>query len=88
MSAVRKRIGVSVQERSYNRRFLVIKPVNLDQSVVLILFVLGSRGKIEVGVLVHRQEILVVSLAKCKVGLRHVGAVIVVESAGTDMLIR
>lgn len=32
-------------------------------------------------------EILVVGLTKCKVGLRHVGAIIVVESAGTDVLI-
>ena len=50
------------------------------------LFVLESEREIEVGVLVHRQKIMVDALTEREKRLRHIGAVVVVKSAGTDVL--
>lgn len=81
-------MDTSAKGCSYNAAGLVCEPVNFNQTIIPILLVLGSRGKNVVRVLVQRQEVLVDALAKREVGLCHIGAVIVVESAGADVFIR
>lgn len=82
-----KRMITSAKGHSYNVGCLVVDAVDFKQSVIAILFVFGPWWEIKVGELVHRQEILVDALAKREVGLRHIGAIVVVESTGTDVLV-
>lgn len=76
--------GVAV---SHNVLGCTVDAIDFSQTVVAVLIVRGPSWEFIVGGFVLRREVLVDALAESKVGICHVGAVIVVEGAGTDVLV-